>query len=258
MRGCFLRQVDAMRSILPLCQGNRLQHLCNKFRLDKRVVMCVVRYCDLAMPNGANRDASPRLTAARAREGIRFVRAKIRPLSRRSLTVGANGGRCSMASQRSRGRRGARGGGAGSGCRCAAGRRRRRFSATRFPCATGHHRIGTVRRKSRRELVRIVADRFVHAFRLDSVERGDVGVDDDGTAADVDDPAPHLFEERRDRSGKTGGGRVHGHWFGCMVHFGILRLRLRAGSWNPRSDLVRHDSSSTGGGKPASTNARCG
>ncbi len=76
MRGCFLRQVDAMRSILPLCQGNRLQHLCNKFRLDKRVVMCVVRYCDLAMPNGANRDATTRLTAARAREGIRFVRAK--------------------------------------------------------------------------------------------------------------------------------------------------------------------------------------
>jgi hypothetical protein len=34
--------------------------------------------------------------------------------------------------------------------------------------------------------------------------------------------------------------------------------RFRAGSWNPRSNLVRHDSGSAGGGKPASTNARCG
>ena len=29
-------------------------------------------------------------------------------------------------------------------------------------------------------------------------------------------------------------------------------------SWNPRSVLVRHDNNSVGGGKPASTNARCG
>lgn len=76
--GVVLRQVGAMGSILPQCQGNRLQHLCNKFRLDKRVVMCVVRYCGLAMPNGANRDASPRLTAARARERMRFGRANPR------------------------------------------------------------------------------------------------------------------------------------------------------------------------------------
>ena len=42
-------------------------------------------------------------------------------------------------------------------------------------------------------------------------------------------------------------------------HGGILRLRVSArGSWNPRSNLVRHDSGSAGGGKPASTNARCG
>ena len=86
------RVVIEMERILPQCQGNRLQHLCNKCRLDKRVVMCGGRYCGSAMPNGANRDATTRLALARARERMRFGRANPRtvvaPIAGRSARTG--------------------------------------------------------------------------------------------------------------------------------------------------------------------------